>query len=186
MSSQAWLSRGLCKSGGMTLDDQLDRIFVERDRDDMQPTIEALLPLLASHPGNARVLYEVAGAYDTAGREELARSFYEEALGAGLEGDLLRRCYLQYGSTLRNLGEHDTSLEVFKQARLAFPDSPALAVFEAVTLHAVGRPNACVASLLEIVVGFVATNDIERYLPAIRGNAAYIRLLGDEDHVAES
>ena len=75
----------------MTLDEELDRIFTVRDRDNMQPTIDALLAILAKHPADARVLYEVGGAYDTAGEERTARFFYEEALQAGLSGDLLRR-----------------------------------------------------------------------------------------------
>lgn len=169
----------MCESGAMTLDDELDLIVGRRDRNDMQPTIDALLPLHAAHPEDARVLYEVGGAYDTAGQEDRAREFYEKALAAGLEGDLLRRCYLQYGSTLRNLGEHETSLEVFGTARATFPDSPALGVFEAITLHAAGRTDAAVASLLELVVTHLDTPDVERYTPAIRGNAAHLRSLGD-------
>lgn len=169
----------MCESGRMTLDDELDLIIGRRDRHDMQPTIDALLPLHAAHPGDARVLFEVGGAYDTAGQEHLARGFYEKALAAGLEGDLLRRCYLQYGSTLRNLGEDETSLEVFGTARAIFPDSPALEVFEAISLHAAGRPDAAVASLLELVATHLDTPDIERYTPAIRGNAAFIRSLGE-------
>lgn len=46
----------------MTLDDDLDLIFEHRDRDNMQPTIDALLPYYAAHPENARVLYEIGGA----------------------------------------------------------------------------------------------------------------------------
>jgi tetratricopeptide (TPR) repeat protein len=164
----------------MTLDNELDQIFERRDRDNPQPTIDALLPYYADHPENARVLYEVGGAYDTAGQEEIAREFYEKALVAGLEGDLLRRCYVQYGSTLRNVGAYGKSLEVFKAARTAFPDSPALGAFEAITLHAAGRSNESVASLLELVVSFVGTPDIERYKPALSGNAAYIRAMTDQ------
>jgi hypothetical protein len=67
----------------MSLNDELDRIFAARDRDNMQPTIDALLPLCDAHSENARVLYEVGGAYDTAGQEETAREFYEKALAAG-------------------------------------------------------------------------------------------------------
>lgn len=159
----------------MTLDDELDLIFEARDRDNMQPTIDALLPYCAAHPGNARVLYEIGGAYDTAGQEDLALRFYEKALATGLEGDLLRRCYVQYGSTLRNVGAYEKSLEVFKAARAAFPDSPSLGAFEAITLYAAGRSNESVASLLDLLVEFVSTSDIERYKPAISGNAAYIR-----------
>lgn len=164
----------------MTLNDELDHIFQRRDRDNMQPTIDALLPYYAAHPENARVLYEIGGAYDTAGQEDMARGFYEKALAAGLEGDLLRRCYVQYGSTLRNLGAYERSLEVFKAARASFPDSPALGAFEAITLHAAGRSNGSIALLLELLAKFVCTSDIERYKPAINGNAAYIRALEGE------
>jgi len=161
----------------MTLNDELDRIFAGRDRNNMQPTIDALLPLYASHPENARVLYEVGGAYDTAGQEDIARGFYEKALAVGLEGDLLRRCYVQYGSTLRNVGEYVKSREVFREARTTFPESPALVVFEAITLHAAGQANESIAELLDLAVNFISTPDLERYKPAISGNAAYIRSL---------
>ncbi|ALE92313.1 hypothetical protein AOC05_08215 [Arthrobacter alpinus] len=161
----------------MTLDDELDRIFTARDRNNMQPTIDAMLLLYASNPDNARVLYEVGGAYDTSGQEEVARGFYERALASGLEGDLLRRCYVQYGSTLRNVGEYKKSLDVFATARNTFPESPALGAFEAITLHAAGQPDAAVAELLDLLVDFVRTPDIDRYKPAISGNAAHIRSL---------
>ena len=161
----------------MTLDEELDRIFTIRDRDDMQPTIDALLPILAKHPADARVLFEVGGAYDTAGQEQTARSFYEQALQAGLTGDLLRRCYVQYGSTLRNLGEFARSDEVFERARQNFPDSPSLAVFQAISLHASGRFDEAVASLLEVLAKGIESPDIELYKPSIRGNATDIRSL---------
>ena len=143
----------------------------------MQPTIDALLPILAAHPDHARVLYEVGGAYDTAGNEATARGFYERALARGLDGDLLRRCYVQYGSTLRNLGELALSAQNFARARRDFPDSPSLAVFEAISLHAAGRLDEAVASLLEVIADHGDTPDIARYKPAIRGNAEYIRSL---------
>ncbi|WP_112235668.1 tetratricopeptide repeat protein [Kocuria sp. BT304] len=102
----------------MNLDAQLDRIVAARDRSNMQPTIDALKPLYQAHPENSRVLYEIGGAYDTDGQEEKAANFYERALAHGLSGDLLRRCYLQYGSTLRNIGRVEESLAVFR----LFPD----------------------------------------------------------------
>lgn len=168
----------------MSLEDELDRIFAARDREKMQPTINALIPLHAAHPGNPRVLYEMGGAYDTAGQEETALGFYEKALAAGLEGEMLCRCYLQYGSTLRNLGEYGKSREVFAAARTAFPESPALGVFEAITFHAAGQRDEAVALLLELIADFVPEPDIERYKPAIIGNAAYIRSLGSLDSSA--
>ncbi|MFJ6418258.1 tetratricopeptide repeat protein [Paeniglutamicibacter sp. NPDC091659] len=171
----------------MTLNEELDRIFAGRDRNNMQPTIDALVPILDRHPTNARVLYELGGAYDTAGMEQTAGSFYEQALRAGLSGDPLRRCYLQYGSTLRNLGEFDRSAEVFERARQEFPDSPSLAVFQAITFHAAGLFGEAVASLLEAVADGVDSPDMERYKPAIRGNAACIRsMVTDSPSVAQN
>jgi tetratricopeptide (TPR) repeat protein len=159
----------------MSLDDRLDAIFAARNRDDMAPTIAALLPLLQRHPDNPRVLYEVGGAYDTAGDEEQAVGYYERAIAAGLDGDFARRCALQYGSTLRNLGRLDESLAVFARARAEHPDSASLAAFEALTLHAAGRMDAAVAALLDVVADHVVSEDLERYKPALRGNAEYLR-----------
>ena len=159
------------------LHNELDRIFAARNRDDMGPTIAALLPLYEQHPNDARVLYEVGGAYDTAGQESTALGFYEKAMHEGLDGDLRRRCFLQLGSTLRNLGRIDDSLEIFARAREEFPDSIALVAFEALSLHAAARDDAAVASLLELIADHVDAEEINRYKPALRGNAEYLRSL---------
>lgn len=156
------------------LDAELDGIIAARDRDDMDPTIDALLPILAQNPGHARVLYEVGGAYDTAGREDTAVGYYEQAMAAGLAGDVRRRCLLQYGSTLRNLGRYDDSLRIFALARAEFPESVALGAFEALTLHAAGRPSAALGSVLRILSDVVDSPDLDRYKPALRGNAEYL------------
>ncbi|WP_298254220.1 tetratricopeptide repeat protein [uncultured Arthrobacter sp.] len=51
----------------------------------MAPTISALLEILQQHPEDPRVLYEVGGAYDTAGEEATAADLYERAMAAGLD-----------------------------------------------------------------------------------------------------
>jgi thioredoxin-like negative regulator of GroEL len=157
--------------------DELDRIFAARDRDDMAPTIAALEVLVHEHPHDARVLYETAGAYDTAGEESTALGLYERATAAGLEGDLRRRCFVQHGSTLRNLGRTEESLALFARARAEFPDSVALGVFEALSLHAAGRLSTALGSLLVLLADHVDVEDINRYKPAMRGNAAYLASL---------
>ncbi|MFE1664347.1 tetratricopeptide repeat protein [Microbacterium sp. P02] len=159
------------------LDAQLDSIFAARDRDNMGPTIEALLPLHHDHPRHPRVLYELGSAYDTAGEEATALRFYEQAMEEGLSGDIRRRCFLQLGSTLRNLGRIDESRAVFSRARGEFPESVALGVFEALALHASGHANAALASLLNVLADHVDTPDLNRYKPAIRGNAEYLASL---------
>ena len=155
--------------------DRLAAIFRDRDRERMGPTIAAFLEVLAEHPDDPHVLYEVGGAYDTAGEEETALGYYERALAAGLEGDVLRRCLLQYGSTLRNLGRFDASLAALDRALTLFPGSDSVRTWHALSLHAAGRSDAAVAALMELAADRIRTPDLLRYEAALRGNADDLR-----------
>ncbi|GAA4069612.1 hypothetical protein GCM10023065_23590 [Microbacterium laevaniformans] len=158
-----------------SLDAELDRIFAARDRDAMAPTIAALEEIHARHPDHARVLYELAGAHDTAGDESTASALYPRALDAGLTGDIRRRCLLQYASTLRNLDRFDESLRVFADARDEFPEAVSLAVFEALSLHAAGQVHAAFAELLDVVAAHAPETELDRYRASLRANADYLR-----------
>lgn len=157
--------------------DRLAVLFAARDRANMAPTIDAFLAVLAEHPDDPHVLYEVGGSYDTAGEEETAAGYYERALAAGLDGDTLRKCLLQYGSTLRNLDRFDESLAVLDRARAAFPESESVRVWHALSLHAAGRSDGAVAELMELAADRIRTPDLLRYEAAVRGNAQYLREL---------
>src|SRR2546430_3036614 len=133
------------------LAEAIQRGYDQRDRANMAPTIAYFQALLAEHPDHPVLVYEVGGAYDTAGQEETARGYYERALALGLDGDVLRRCLCQYASTLKWLGELDESLAVLDRARREFPDSHSLRVFRAPTLNDAPPPDqagAPVAPLL--------------------------------------
>ncbi|WP_246281472.1 tetratricopeptide repeat protein [Fodinicola acaciae] len=151
----------------------IEKAFAARDRDNMRPTIDFFEDLLTRHPGNPYVLYEVGGSYDTDGQEEKAAGYYEQAL-PGLSGETKRKCLLQYGSTLRNLGRLDESLAVFEQARAEFPESESLRVFQALTLHAAGHHDKALAAMLLLVADRLDSAEITRYEAAIRGNAEYL------------
>ncbi len=157
-----------------SLEDRLETIFSARDRENMQPTIDAFLAVLAEHPDHPEVLYQVGGAYDTDGQESVAEGYYQRALEAGLDGESLRKCYLQYGSTLRNLGELERSAEMFRAGRVHFPTSLSLGVFELLTLHAQGRHHAALSSALTLFADHVDSPELARYEAALRGNAEYL------------
>ena len=159
---------------------RLDEIFAARDRAQMAPTIAAFLDVLAEHPDDAAVLYEVAGSYDTDGQEETALGYYRRAMAAGLEGRWLRQCYLQYGSTLRNLGRFDESLAVFDEGIALFPESESLGIFRALTLHAGGRASAALGAVLTVIADRFPTEEVQRYEAALRGNAEYLSFLDAE------
>jgi Flp pilus assembly protein TadD len=167
------------------LEATIAEIFERRDREHMQPTIDAFLALLSEHPGQPEVRYEVGGAYDTAGDEETAAGYYESALAAGLAGDALRKCLLQYGSTLRLLGRLEESVAVLDRALTGWPESASVRAFHALGLHAAGRSDGAVGELLALVADTVRTADVVRYEAALRGNAAYLTGLDAEQRMAE-
>ncbi len=148
--------------------------YAERDRENMEPTIRYFEELLERHPGHPVLTYELAGAYDTAGREAEARTRYEEALRLGLGGDTLRRCLCQYGSTLRWLGELEASLSVLERARREFPDSDAVKVFHALTLHEAARDDEAVGVLLGVIAAHGDATDLGRYATGLAGLAEWL------------
>ena len=153
---------------------ELEEIFAARDREHMAPTIEAFLAVLERHPDDPDVLYEVGGAFDTDGQEQLAAGYYRRAIDAGLAGYRLRQCHLQYGSTLRNLGRFEESLAMLDEGLRRFPGSESLVAFRALTLLEAGRADAAVAELLVLLADRLRTDELLRYEPALRGNAAYL------------
>ena len=149
--------------------------YEQRDRANMAPTVAYFEELLARHPDNAVLTYEVAGAYDTAGDEAKALGMYERALELGLAGESLRRCLCQYGSTLRWLGRLEQSLDVLDRARREFPESEAVRVFRALSLHEAGRADEAVGELLEIVVEHAEVTDLGRYASGLGDLAQWLR-----------
>jgi len=156
------------------LAEAIQRGYDRRDRANMAPTIAYFQALLAEHPDHPVVVYEVGGAYDTAGQEETARGYYERALALGLDGDVLRRCLCQYASTLKWLGELDELLAVLDRARREFPDSDSVRVFRALTLNDAQRPDEAVAELLTVVTGHAEVTDLGRWAVGLRGLAQWL------------
>ena len=156
------------------LEEAIRRGYAQRDRADMGPTIAYFESLLAGHPGHAVLVYEVAGAYDTAGQEEKARELYERALDLGLAGDTLRRCLCQYGSTLRWLGQYNASLAALDRAKRQWPESDAVRVFRALTLNDAGRGDEAVAELMTVITAHAEVTDLGRWAEGLRGLAQWL------------
>jgi tetratricopeptide (TPR) repeat protein len=143
--------------------------YERRDRANMAPTIAYFEELLAQHPDHPVLTYEVAGAYDTAGDGAKAKTLYQRALELSIEGDPLRRCLCQYGSTLRWLGELDASLAILDRAGAEFPDSESVRVFRALTLNELGCADEAVGLLLGIVAQHGEVTDLGRYAGGLDG-----------------
>jgi tetratricopeptide (TPR) repeat protein len=169
-------SRMVARVTGLTpeLEQAIALGYERRDRADMAPTIAYFNDLLAQHPDHPVLTYELAGSYDTAGEEATARTLYERALELGLDGQALRRCLCQYGSTLRWLGELDASLAVLERARQQFPTSESTRVFHALTLNELGRADEAVGLLLGIVAQHGEVTDLGRYAVGLAGLSQWL------------
>jgi tetratricopeptide (TPR) repeat protein len=132
--------------------DRIERLATERDA------------------GDAIALFERAGAYDSAGREEEAEPLYRAALQAGLDSERRTRAVIQLASTIRNLGKVDESLSLLEaEYRAAEPGGmkDAAAAFYALALASSRREREGLAIVLETLAAH-----LPRYQRSVRGYAA--------------
>jgi tetratricopeptide (TPR) repeat protein len=81
--------------------------------------------LAAERPdGDARALFERAGAQDAAGREAEAEPLYRAALDAGLDDEHRPQAVIQLASTLRNLDRADEAVRMLRAEVDREPASP--------------------------------------------------------------
>lgn len=164
----------------------MDRIDAEIERgealeragkpDDAMAYFEGLAARHPEHPG---VVFALAGAYDFAGREQDAVAPYRRARELGLPETLLPRWYVQFGSTLRNVGEFAEAVAVLGEGRARYPDDTAIACFLALAHHSAGDSARGLRTALEAVVAAAAAGriDIRHYGRALRWYA--LDLTGD-------
>lgn len=120
--------------------------------------------LTRDFPDNPLPHYELACAFDYAGREEEAAPHYQTAIELGVSGENLKGTYLGYGSTLRNLGRFDHSVEILTKGCAVFPDYIPMRAFLALSLHSAGKSQQAVVELLESLL----TYDMDGYERALR------------------
>jgi cyanophycin synthetase len=122
------------------------------EREDPDGAIAWFAELADRYPDDGRVLFAYAGAFDYAGRETEAVAPYRRARDLGLPGELLPRWYVQLGSTLRNVGEHQQAVELLEEAQRAYPEDVATACFLALARQSAGDPARALRTLLEAVL----------------------------------
>lgn len=83
------------------------RIVAVRAITDPDERLNAAQALLRSFPGDPRIAFEVAEAYDVAGQPDSAIARYDESLAAGLREPFRRRARLQRAGSLRVLSRTD-------------------------------------------------------------------------------
>ncbi|WP_420644838.1 tetratricopeptide repeat protein [Candidatus Leptofilum sp.] len=128
-----------------------------RRDDNLEASQELLLELLAEHPNNPLVLYEVGGSYDVLGEEKDAIPYYQKAIAQGLDGDDLQECLVCLGSSHRNVGNFEEAVETLEKAVKQYPDNNSGNVFLALAYYSDGREDEAVSLLLDLLLK--TTND---------------------------
>lgn len=151
---------------------RLGRLWASFEDHDPHDFVSALERLTSELPaGSAVSLFELACAFDSTGRSDLAVPLYEKALEAGLEGIRRRRARIQLASSLRNLGQPQESVTLLEAERKHGADEldDAITVFLALALTDLGREREAVSIALEALA---------RHLPRYQRSAArYARAL---------
>jgi len=142
------------------------------DEERYQEAIDHFVKLVDRYPESPKVTLHLAGAYDSAGREEEAISPYRVALAAGLDEDDDLRARIQLASTLRNLGENQEAVEILTQVCAGHPEHRAARAFLALALTSAGRPEEAVSELLDLLLDH--PGPVEAYQRSLRWYADHL------------
>ena len=122
------------------------------DDEHYEEAIDHFRRLAAQHPENQYIVLHLAGAYDSAGREEEAVAPYRTALAAGLGEPEDLRARIQLASTLRNIGEFEESIQLLTQVCTENPEHRAARAFLALALASAGQADRAVSELLDLML----------------------------------
>lgn len=135
--------------------------------------------LLERFPENPRAHFVLGGTFDFQDRELEAVLPYQRAWELGLSGDDVPRFYVQYGSTLRNVGQFAEAVRVLQEGRARFPEDAAIRAFLALALCSAGRATEALATALSIVTDNSATVELHGYERALRDYVAALQPSGN-------
>src|SRR3712207_5891842 len=94
-----------------------DRIRELHSAGKFEEALQVAQRLVGRFPDDARSHFVLGGTFDFQDREAEAISPYQRAWELGLSGEDVPRFYVQYGSTLRNVGQFDESVRVLQEGR---------------------------------------------------------------------
>lgn len=119
-----------------------------------EQAIDLLLQNALAKETDPKAWFELAGCLNYLGREAEALPHYERAFAAGLErlpmGDQ-PRLFLQWGSTLRNLGRFEDSEAVLMKGAHHFPEMKVMKAFLALTQYTRGNFRGAAQALFVLL-----------------------------------
>lgn len=148
---------------------------------DGEASIAYFREFVERHPDDPRAHYELACSFDREGREEDAVAPYRKALDLGLPEPHLQGLMVGLGSTLRNVGAYQESVEFLAAAVERYPDHADLRVFLAFALYSAGDHAGALVEALDVILTAPGV-DLHGYDRAIKW---YTDELRDPDNPSE-
>ena len=139
--------------------------------DDDAARLVAAQALVDEHPGDARLVFELAGAKDSMGDEQGAIGLYEQALEAGLKEPHRHRAQLQLASSLRVVGRAGEARAIVTEVLEARPHNTAALMLRALVQADLGQERQAVADLIRATLEATTDVDTQSYRRALRAYA---------------
>lgn len=127
-----------------------------------------------AEPSDVAAQLAAAYACDSEGLEAEAVVYYDRAWSLGVPQDHRHDFLVGYGSTLRNVGRLDESIEILEIGESEFPGDLAPSAFLALTLNRAGRHDEAVGLLIYLLVASGGPG-VERYARALGSYAELLR-----------
>ena len=141
----------------------------------MEPReLEAIRDKADDNPSDVAAQIAAAYACDSSDLETDAVIYYDRVWDLGVPSDERHDFLIGYGSTLRNVGRLDDSIEILNTAVGEYEDDLAAQSFLALALHTAGRSDEAVAMLIDAVVESGGTG-VYRFSPALESYAEELR-----------
>lgn len=131
-----------------------------KQQGNVRGAIEHFRQLQATYPGNARIRFELAGAWRAIDVPEQALPLYRELLalpkGQGLPPKDMPRLYTQLGATLLATGENDQARETIEAGLRLHPSYRPLSAWRILCLSSGGAHELALLDALELMLESLA------------------------------
>jgi cyanophycin synthetase len=141
------------------------------ETDDERERLAAAQELVDGHPGDPRLVFELAGVKDAMGDEQGAIGLYEEALAGGLREPHRHRAQLQLASSLRVVGRAAEARGLVADVLEARPHNTAALMLRALVQADLGQERQAVADLIRATLEATTDVDTQAYRRALRAYA---------------
>jgi cyanophycin synthetase len=146
---------------------------------DEQTRLASAQELVDGHPGDPRLVFELAGVRDAIGDEQGAIGLYEEALAGGLREPHRHRAQLQLASSLRVVGRTAEAQDLVADVLEARPHNTAALMLRALVQADLGQERQAVADLIRATLEATTDVDTQAYRRALRAYADELAPAGD-------